>query len=508
MRESNDLLRMASRYEADLRFRLVHVVESIDDRCPDLSESSGFVGHWAVVGSLSNESLARALRQPLLDSWVQRAEHMLALDLFTRYPDGHPARHLKDFGRLALSCAEEGCEGRLPLLGRCATPLAFGTAHLLATQGPPEGFLDWKVKDGVLVLDLAGQPHLGEVDLRSPEQSSLRLPGWEVRALPRVGEVVIDLGLPEYDPGSWPGLSQEQSEERLLAVLRELEEIPPTALRACASAFLRSITLPGSEDGRWVAGLVRWNPGEGRAPDWLRLVHLSLRDGVRRVLGLQETSAKRGEWLPPDFVELAAWRLGDRLLGGGDESSNDLARRWTEAAARLAGSESGRAILLDLGEPLPTGGEGARPGEGPPARLHLSALDRFAALNHPRTDPFFLDKTRRGATHRICDWSALDRLVEADSRVLAEIAGRLASQESWSEEEAFTLAICFYLLGRYPEVLKALGACLAFDQDVEEFWHLLACTWRHLGSQETFDRIVFDQVRDRGLVTRPTEAVR
>jgi hypothetical protein len=102
-------------------------------------------------------------------------------------------------------------------------------------------------------------------------------------------------------------------------------------------------------------------------------------------------------------------------------------------------------------------------------------------------DGLRLRKKRRGDGNRVEDWSAIDALATlSEPEVQALCSGH-----------PFRQAACAYRLGRFAECCDALNRCLDEDDDVEEYWYLLAFSARHLGQFDVFESIVFENRRQR-----------
>lgn len=102
-----------------------------------------------------------------------------------------------------------------------------------------------------------------------------------------------------------------------------------------------------------------------------------------------------------------------------------------------------------------------------------------------------LRKTRRAERERVEDWSAIDALAARSDTNVEELL-----RESDDEASAYLAAICAYRLGRFETCVEMLCSCLRADDDVEEYWHLLAFAKRHLGHYDAFERIVFRRERN------------
>jgi hypothetical protein len=506
---------LAERYEKLLLARLIDVAERLDALCPDLVEATGFRAQWSIVESLSGQALARAVRQPLLDAWVRSAERLWGLGLFQRYPEAHPGRHLREFSRLVLSWAEgapDGTRGQVPLLGCRTVPLAFGEAILTSTAGPAAGLLEWRIHHGRLILELNGAEKLGDLDPGKPDAARMSSgTGWEIRCLPRIdATLILDLHSPEYC--SFATTSDRQRAEALvLSDLEALADGPGEQLRTAVRSHLRCVTLRARrEDEAWIAGLARWRlPASPASPSEdppSRLLGMALSDRVQRLVSLVgATHGPIDEAVRRELVPLAARRLGERMLGRSDTSRGDGSEgHWRKLAHELSESESGRAILRELGEvPVAVRREISSAAGGSQNPLELTILGALTDLNRPPGAPFVLYKTRR-STRRTCKWRALDVLTAADPAALEAVVDRLRERRGLGESDAYGLAVAAYLLGRYGETRRAIATCLQHDEDVEEYWHLLAFAARHLGLRQVFERIVFDGDRDLALAAPTT----
>jgi hypothetical protein len=230
---------------------------------------------------------------------------------------------------------------------------------------------------------------------------------------------------------------------------------------------------------------------------------LACRDLLERALTLRAIPDVIGPRSPGSdvhstFVEVGAWRLAHQLLGRETVVEHDGRRAslWYGLSSLLRASESGRAILADLGE-VPAV-DWASPPLATSRAASASMLDLGQSLATLRG--LVLRKTRRGSAFTIDDFSAIDALSTLTAPELERRLSALAPQAIGSEEGAFSLAIVAYLLGRFDLCIAASLYCLDYDLDVEEYWHLLAFALRHVQRLPTHDAIVFAARRDRALL--------
>ncbi len=104
-----------------------------------------------------------------------------------------------------------------------------------------------------------------------------------------------------------------------------------------------------------------------------------------------------------------------------------------------------------------------------------------------------LCKTRYGNRERVEDWSAIDALAAMSDAQVLRLRPDINSEV---EADMYLAAICAYRLGDFQICVKALLCCVDCDDDVEEYWHLLAFAHRHLTHRDVFDRIVFGRERN------------
>lgn len=490
---SDRLEAVAKSYEKLLAVHLVNVIEALLAQAPEFCELSGLAEAWGVAKRLKGGVLARAVRQPTLDLWVKTSERLLEIGVHQRYPRAHFIRHLKDFARLVLSWAggaDEGAEGRVELLARRVTPIAFGTLLLEVTGYSPDEELTWRVESQVLRVGLVGKGPLAEINLSGgseiwPANSRCRL-----IVPPVVGGALADIWTPEYVGGRNAPLTEESFRgwaERVGAALTE-EHVP------LISRFCRSLTVaPSGEE--WVAGLARvGSPLDDITP--LSLVELAHRDCIERLLRLiplGEVTCALTIYGDPHaiLIELGSRRVTSRLLGGGPAYAD--ASRWAKVAAHLKTSAAGRKFLDIMGEESePSDVHAPAPAEAPPS---LAGVLKATGVESPAFGRLQLRKTRHESTNPT-DWGALDTLQFLTRDELERVYRGVVGDCATSEAAAYCAAVSSYILGEFESCQAALLHCLRHDRDVEEYWHLLAFTMRHLGRPQGFNRVVFGDERD------------
>lgn len=488
---------IVDRFDKLLLLRLIQACETLISESTELTEATGFSDLWAAAKGIAPQGLARVSQHPLAHAWVSTTETLLKHGIHTRYPLAHPTRHLKDFSRLVLSWAThlpDGVSGRLSVPGRRATQLAFGDFVLCREDVVDTHTFIWSREGGVIRIGPAGQPVMEcGVDFKEIQVLS---PGWALLKNPRVGQIRIDVWTSEYLRNCPEVLIRPELIERSIeAVLLELDP----QLRSLIESACRCVS-PDSPDSTWTSGLLRM-PREGM--NAALLMELVCRDLIQRLMILNAIdqlvgAESAGSDFHSVFVELAARRLAYRLLKQ-ETAPFDQEEQETWGALRdiLRQSETGTALLSELGE---------EPGNPTISRQNGP---RNSVLHLPIPTEFFSDlpanltlrKTRRGSAFSIDDFSAIDALSKfspADVEQLWRLLSKDLSQPG--EVTTFLIAITAYILGRFDCSAGAFLRCLDFDADVEEYWHLLAFTLRHLKHYAEFDQVMFTNLRSPDLL--------
>jgi hypothetical protein len=492
--------KIAARYEKLLLFRLLQLAERLSSDNPELVSRTGFTENWALVKRLVPGTLLHMVRQPLLDAWVYTAECIVRRGLHVRYPKAHPSRHLKDFSRLVLSwatCISGDASGVVPLLGRQVVPLLFGNALLVSTTGPQCGQLHWHSEDGRLEIRIDEGLPVALVNGEGRAQSLHA--SWEVINLPRVGDIIVDVWTPEYVGCAEWG----QGSKRLISVLEEARVTLEGRLSPLLDDFVRCVTTSTRQEG-WTAGLIRW----AQAPEsegGHSVIELAWRDRIERWLSMNSLDDLCGPASEVSDYRALLVKLGARwvvchLLG---ETFQPLeAERWSVIVDHLSRNEGGTELLRELGVPFSLrsrsgNAEIEATGE---STLSLDEVSGLTSMQQVAPSGLTLRKTRRATAYGIVDWSVIDSLARVDQSLFQGELESIAQVEAPSEAVAYYTALLAYLKGQYELVLEALYRCLRYDTDVEEYWHLLAFSLRHLGLKEEFERVMFDGERDLAFV--------
>lgn len=481
-------------YEKFLAVRLAKVAEALTAQAPELCHASGFLDSWRVARSMQGGLLARAVRQPMLDAWVKTAERLLEIGVHEHYPHAHFVRHLKDFARLVLSwasAAPEGAEGRVNLLGRRAVPLMFGRLLLEVTDYSPGEVLTWRVAERVLRIELSGRGTLAEISLSGAAGAGSLDSRCRLLEPPVLGGAVVDVWTPEYTGERQAAVSEDSVRrwaERTQAALTEGQV-------ASISGFCRAWTVSSPDEG-WVAGLVRLDSPLGDVSPG-SLVERAHRDCLERLLRLNPLEAVTGPltvYGNPHtlLVELGARRVTSRLFD--EQLSGADAALWEVIATHLQTSTAGQVFLSALGEEVEPPAQTVVPQSGEEL-LPLADVLRASGVESPIFDGLHLRKTRR-ASAVPTDWRAIDSLQYLTPAELEQIYRTTTDGRAPSEASAYCAAVISYILGDFEACRGALLRCLRHDADVEEYWHLMAFTMRHLGRYQAFTAIVFGDERD------------
>jgi hypothetical protein len=365
--------------------------------------SQEHAGIWRAAAELLPVVGERAIEQPLLEDWISAGERLVDRGIYRRYPDAHPARHIRALSQIVAgwaAMAPSGSHGTVFIGPGGVIPLWFGDALLLADVSSPQA-VNWYRRSDVVEFTNRGGDSLATISAIG--NGVVIRAAWKVLLLPKVASIVVDTRTPAYD-GDAGGPIPAHLDRVLSGAMAALDtperEMVTTTFRAAARA---------STSAPWVAGLLRC-PGN---LDAAVLVELMRSDQERRKERIETLLKKR---------------------------------------VRGAGS------VLELG-------------------------------GIPEVPRLTLRKTRRGDHGRVEDWSAIDTLAPLPDAVVELF---MRSSVSPSEEgAAYLAAICAYRLGRFEESRGALARCIAIDDTVEEYWHMLAFAERHLGHYDRFERLVF-----------------
>lgn len=494
MRSDFQAKQIADRFDKLTLLRLINVCESFIDESAELAKSTGFSDLWANFSGIAPEALARIARHPLTYAWVFTGETLLKNGIHQRYPEAHPARHLKDFNRLLLSWAThlpDGACGSLSVPGRRAMQLSYGDYILCSDELVDVSDFTWKREGDRLRIGPPESP-VFECDVDFKEIHFVNA-GWNLVTTPTAGALKIDYWTPEYFRNS-----SDDLEPRITRIEIAMKELDPR-LRSFVEDTARGIS-PQTARSRWISGLLRV-PVEGI--DVAMLVELACRDFVERTMILHSVdqfvgARSAGSDFHSAFVEVAAQRLAARLLDGESPASVQQENEWLALRGRLMQVESGLTLLEDLGEELTT--ERVAPTKisktNPVLQLPLAT-----ALFPDLSDELKLRKTRRGSAFTIDDFSAMDALADRSPSDLVRLWSELRKDVSTAgEDQTFLLGVTAYVMRRFDYSAGAFLRCLDFDADVEEYWHLLAFALRHLHHYDDFDQIMFNNLRDPSLL--------
>jgi hypothetical protein len=490
-----------ARYEKQLILRLVQVCDTIVSDAPELATRTNFSDLWSIAMTVTSQGLVLASHQPLLDAWVSTAERLVRNGIHKRYPDAHPARHLKNFARVLLSWAAylpDGTKGEISIVGPQVFPLFYGNLILAGGSRDASEALSWEVEGGSLRIGEKGKGPILAASLSDCAGAVVCDEDWRLIRPAKLRSTSIDTWTPEYHRNYAALPDPVFLELELQKVFAELdEEVSIMVQTICPCATL----LPKSIDGesrpqQWIAGLMRM-PATGF--DTRRLVEAACRDLIERMLTIKPLWGVLGPLSPGSdfrslFIEMAAERLGYRLLADASKPREAAEKwhHWPGVVSRLRQSEDGLSFLAQLGEDA---------GESTAATIQSAAAPPKAGEFDP-TFPVELvfKKTRRDSAFSIDDFSALATIGEVDRDQLKSLLPRLMEDVHKSEGRAFYAAAAAYSLGHFEQCVEALSWCLRFDDDVEEYWHILAFALRYLGRRDDFNMIVFAGVRNTGLL--------
>jgi hypothetical protein len=493
-----DAALIRARYEKQLILRLSHLCETIIAEAPEIAHRTNFIQSWETARTVTSQGLVLASRQPLLDAWVSTGEWLVRYGIHVRYPDAHPARHLRHFARIVLSWASnlpDKTSGYIAIAGPQVLPLFHGSMLLIGNDRTLNGTISWAVDGGTLRLCGDGEDcflnaNLSDSHVFTPNKS------WQIITPVKVAGTLLDTWTPEYHrhyPSTPGGASLEEQFPKGLAPLTP--EVSAMVQTLCATAtLLPERTSSQADDARtrpWIAGLIRLPAIRCSARD---ILEATCRDFVERLLVVKPLShsldaASPGSDFRSLLVEVAADRLASRLVAEASEPNRDEDGYWTRILARLRRSEEGLAFLEDLGEdatPLA-------------ALVHGKGAASPAQPENPgSTFPpeLAFRKTRKASAFSVDDFSALKAVSEGERADLERLLPALMANAPHSEAQAFHAAAAAYSLGEFKACATAVTWCLNFDADVEEYWHILAFALRYLGRRDEFNAIVFGGTRD------------
>jgi hypothetical protein len=511
-----------SRHEKLLLLRLAEMGERLHHEYSSLSARTGFSESWDLASGLTAEGLSLAVQGPALAGWVDTAERLLANGIFDRYPDSHPARHLKDFAYFLINWAGSFVGS----IGGCLYPLArrdiyiqHGHARIRMDPVHSEA-VRWKCTDARLSVGGHGAASL-EIDITDPVHEESRYEGYAVAPVPYV------LGVPVYtDPYAYSrlGCPPESPADFLRRVTDAMNCLGPAQL-AFLRGTARAITVKppptvlsgaGKTDLQegdeqlhpWIAGLLRVSPTR-ISPT--ALLELAARDYVQRLLclfppeGASSAASFSGD-LQSILVTAGAQRLVHRLGGGGGDATLDLnddrlSQQWSAAVGRLKESARSAAFLDALAERS----DGVAPRNDSSGRSTgtLTPPEPWRVLGVPVEA--VLVKTRRAAAFSIDDFSPVRAMLRLPRAAMKDELRRQKDQDDCTEESAFYLAVAAYCVGDFLVCVKFLARCISFDPDVEEYWHLLGFALRHQKCKAAFDAIMFHGIRDLPHVAKLVE---
>ncbi len=482
------------RYERLLAFRLIDSAKRLCLEARELCEQTGLLDNWLAVEQSTAEFLFRIVKQPILDSWVQTAEALLSVDAHKRYPHAHPSRLLKDFSRLLLSWAADmpgGFQGEVQLLGRRAFPLLSGSQLLLLNRRGANEKLRWRVDNQVLTIRLDGVGTIAEVDLSNPQERRVLSSQCALKTAPAFAGLTLDVWTPEFTDRSNDAPARSDF-DFFRVTLEHATGLLNAEQERQVSSVCRCVTLAPAGTG-WVAGLIKVSAPAEITPE--SLVELSHRDLIRRLLKItpirfeSAPSSTVGDFRET-FIGLYARRAMSRSFG--KELSDFDDALWKTFKPYVLGLKYGERLLRELGEDTSPPPSTQTSDESPTFTPAAAAQGTEARDTVP--PPIGLRKTRAASDSPV-DWHAPDSLLHLPTTELARIYERVIVNWRVSESSAYCAAVISYLLENFEDSRKHLLKCLEFDSDVEEYWHLLAFSLRHLGQFDGFDQIIFGRTQ-------------
>ena len=486
---------VVTRYERFLAIHLIDSVQVLQTQSPDLCEQSDFRENWLLVEHLPADILFQAAAQPLLGSWLRTHEALTLVRTYARYPNGHAVRHLKDFARILLSwigSTTPNAHGSVSVLGRQVFPLLGGERLLMLKERIGAGKLLWQAENQVLKIALPEIGTIAEVDLADPHRSDTLDSHCFLITPPVLDGLRLDVWTPEFG-GDCGYESSRKKLERFQPLLRHAIGQLSSEQKQFVTSLCQCVTV--NPELSWIAGLINLSES-GSELTAESLVELACRDFAQRVLRITPIalSAITAD-VPgggPAVIRLFAKRLTARIFGKEISAGED--RTWQRLRSALRSAKHGERLLVEFGEDALMG---SLPHE-PSGRIALSLADVLQRAGIKNMSPLTLRKTSV-ASNAAVDWGALDSLALLSSDDLAMISEQDLDDPNANEANAYSAAVICYLQGRFRDSQKYLLTCLGFDGDVEEYWHLLAFTFRHLGEIAEFDRIIF--TRERNLST-------
>lgn len=484
---------MVTRYERFLAIRLIDSVQFLQAQAPDLCEESEFRENWLLVEQLPADILFQAAAEPLLGSWLKTHEALTLVGAYVRYPNAQPVRHLRDFGRQLLTwigSSAPNAQGAVHVLGRQVFPLLSGKQLLVLKERKASGKLLWNTESQVLKIAFPEFGTIAEVELAEPHRSDTLDSHCFLITPPVLDGLRFDVWTPEF-AGDCSYESSLKKLERWQPLLENAIGQLSTEQQQFVTSLCRCVTA--NPDLGWIAGLINLSESGGELTAE-RLVEQACSDFAHRVLrimpiDLSAVTADVPEGMAQATIRLFARRMTARLLG--NEVGEDEDRIWERVRSAILGTKHGERLLVELGEDAVVS---SLPDE-PSGRIVLALTDVLQRAGIKNLPPLTLRKTRVASSAAV-DWGALDSLALLSSGDLEKICEQDLGDPNASESNAYSAAIICYLQGRFRECQQYLLTCLVFDSDVEEYWHLLAFTFRHLGEIAEFERIIFTRERN------------
>jgi len=482
-----------SRFERLLPFRLIAVADALQAEAPPSSAKDAFLDAWSVAEGLQPGAIATAARHHGLAMWLSTAEILFRSGVFKRYPRAHPARHLRDFSVLVVGWAAEavpGVSGYVDLsAGRAVVPLLNGRLLLVSRGLGLAQRLRWTRTHGALLIGRDGGPVVAHIDCEEPSASRVSAPDWRIVLQEDRAGILLQGRVPDGEDSASGGTDGVELAEHAGRLLDDLRAAP----RQLVTAVCRCLTYdPWRAGPEWVAGLVRLTCTD----DARSLLEAAARDWVQRLLMLADV----GQEFPPmdpalrsRFAALAGQTLATNLIGESRSSPRADRRAWEAVVQQMLAEPVGQGVLDVLVDRCGQDVLPAAARRAPrPSTVTLTELSGLLP-QVPR-----LRKSRHGALSSVDDWSAINALLDCPEPNLRSVYQALRDREPCRalESQSFALAICAYVLGEFAVARTALLNCLRIDADVEEYWHLLAFTCRHLRAMDEFNGIVFGGRRD------------
>lgn len=492
-------LSVVIRYERFLAIRLIDSVQSLQAQTPDVCEQSDFRENWLLVEQLPADILFQAAAQPLLGSWLRTHEALTRVGAYVRYPNAQPVRHLKDFARILLSwigSSAPNTEGLVPVMGRQVFPLLSGKRLLVLKERMASAKLLWRVKNRVLNITLPRIGTIAEVDLTDPHRSDTLDSHCFLMTPPVRDGIRFDVFTPEFG-GDCGYESSLKKFERLQPLFENAIAQLSTGQQQFVTSLCRCVTV--NSNLGWIAGLINLSEsGEELTAEGL--VEQVCRDFAQRVLkitpiDLSAVTADVPEGVGQAVIRLFARRLTARIFG--KEVSAGDERIWERVRSTILSTKHGERLLGELGEEVSGGSLPVHPS----GRIVLPLTNVLQRAGIENVPPLTLRKTRVNSNSAV-DWGVLDSLAFLSPLEFEKISEKDLGNPNAGESNAYCAAIICYLQGRFRDCQQYLLTCLEFDCDVEEYWHLLAFTFRYLGEMPDFERIIFMRERTVSSVSR------